>query len=126
MWCSKSSTWWCGYQNVVDTLVDNVFDWFQDLPTECIENWDTMKQSFEECYKITEDVQVLLFQLEHIKKEPLVSLWYFNARFNKLIKRIPATSAPTNDNNKFFYIISMPPNLGYQIRRENVSNFQVS
>ena len=35
----------------VDTLVDNVFDYFQELHIGCIRNWDTMKQRFEECYK---------------------------------------------------------------------------
>ena len=50
----------------------------------------------------------------------------FNARFNKLIKIIPTTSAPTNDSKNTFYIISMPPDLGYQIRRENVANLQAS
>lgn len=48
----------------------------------------------------------------------------FNARFNKVIKRILAMSAPKNDNKKNFYIISMPHSLGYQIRRENVVNLQ--
>ena len=50
----------------------------------------------------------------------------FNAKFNKLIKRIPATSTPTIDNQKTFYISSMPPELGYRIRRANVVNLQVA
>ena len=50
----------------------------------------------------------------------------FNARFNKLIKRIPTTSAPKNDNKKTFYIIYMPLELGYQIRRENVEKLQAA
>ena len=32
----------------------------------------------------------------------------FNARFNKLIKRIPTKSAPTNYKKKTFYLSSMP------------------
>jgi hypothetical protein len=32
----------------VDTLVDNVSDWFQDLPTRCITDWNDMKKKFEE------------------------------------------------------------------------------
>ena len=32
----------------VDTLVENGVDWFQDLPTKCITNLNTMKQRFEE------------------------------------------------------------------------------
>ena len=51
---------------------------------------------------------------------------YFNAKFNKLLKIILGTSAPTNDNRKTFYIILMPPDLGYQIRRENVANLQAA
>lgn len=68
----------------------------------------------------------MLLQLAHIKKEPSVSMRDFNAKFNKLIKRIPATSAPTNDNKKTFYISSMPLDLGYFIRRANVANVQAA
>ena len=50
----------------------------------------------------------------------------FNAKFNKLLKRIPTASAPTNDNKKTFYISSTPPDLGYQIRRANVANLQAA
>ena len=50
----------------------------------------------------------------------------FNGKFNKLIKTIPTTSAPIDDNKKTFYISSMSPNLGYQIKRENVANLQAS
>ena len=61
-----------------------------------------------------------------MKKEPSISMRDFNAKFNKLIKRIPATSAPIDDNKKTFYISSMPPNLGYKIKRENVVNLQAT
>jgi hypothetical protein len=50
----------------------------------------------------------------------------FNARFNKLMKRIPVASTPIVDNQKTFYISSMPPKIGYQIRRANVENLQVA
>jgi hypothetical protein len=43
----------------IDTLVDDVVDWFQDLPAGCITRWNDMKQRFEERYKSTEDAQVL-------------------------------------------------------------------
>ena len=50
----------------------------------------------------------------------------FNAKFNKLIKRIPTASTPTVDNQKTFYINSMPLELGYQIRRANVADLQTA
>jgi len=50
----------------------------------------------------------------------------FNAKFNKLIKRIPTASTPTVDNQKTFYINSMPPELSYQIRRANVADLQTA
>jgi hypothetical protein len=59
-------------------------------------------------------------------KEPYVSMRGFNARFNKLIKRIPTASAPTGKNKKTFYINSMPPDLGYKIRRENLENLEAT
>lgn len=65
----------------VDTIVDNVVDWFQDLPVGCIKDWNHMKQRFKECYKNIEDAQVLLLQLAQIKKEPSVSMRYFNVNF---------------------------------------------
>lgn len=51
---------------------------------------------------------------------------YFNARFNKLINRIPVASVPTNDNKKTFYISSMPFDLGYQIRRANIEKLEAA
>lgn len=111
----------------VNTLVDDVVDWFQDLPTSRITRWNDMKQRFEGRYnKRLEDAQVLLLQLAQIKKESSISMRDFNAKFNKLIKRIPATSAPIGDNQKTFYIGSMPPELGYQIRRANVAYLQAA
>ena len=70
-----------------------------------------MKQRFEERYKSTEDAQTLFLELAQIKKETSVSMKDFNAKFNKLLKRIHVVSAPTDDNKKTFYISSMPPNL---------------
>lgn len=85
-----------------------------------------MKQRFEGRYKSTEDAHVLLLQLAQIKKEPSIPMRDFNEKFNKLIKRIPATSAPIGDNQKTFYISSMPPELGYLLRRANVATLQVT
>lgn len=79
----------------LDTLVDNATDWFQDLPIGYIIDCDRMKQMFEECYKSTEDAQVFLLKLAQMKKEQYVSMRDFNARFNKLIKRIPTPITPT-------------------------------
>ena len=63
----------------VDTFVDNVANWFEDLPTGYIIDWNNMKQIFEGHYKSIGDAQVLLLQLTWIKKEPLVSMRDFNA-----------------------------------------------
>ncbi|KAH9326512.1 hypothetical protein KI387_006690, partial [Taxus chinensis] len=54
----------------VETLQDNVVDWFYHLPVGTITNWNTMTTQFEQRFKPAEDVHALLAQISHIKKEP--------------------------------------------------------
>ena len=50
----------------------------------------------------------------------------FIARFNKLVNLVPMESFPIANNQKIFFINSMPPDISFQIRRAHVLNLQAT
>lgn len=83
-----------------------------------------MKNQFEVHYKSIEDEHTLLTQLTQIKKEPSVPMREFIIKFNKLVNRILVARIPTIDNHKMLFIISMAPNISFQIRCVHLANIQ--
>ena len=75
--------------------------------------------TFETIFKTIEDEHVLLTQAKSIKKQPTMSMRDFAANFNKIVSRIPTTDRSTVNNLKTFFPSVMPPNINYDLRREN-------
>lgn len=46
----------------------------------------------------------------------------FNIKFNKMVRRIPATSMPIEDNKKQHYINAMPSDVSLHLRRQQLAN----
>lgn len=44
----------------------------------------------------------------------------FMAQFNKIVNKISATKRPTMENQKYFFVNSMPSNVSFHLRREKV------
>ncbi|KAH9305632.1 hypothetical protein KI387_010036, partial [Taxus chinensis] len=68
----------------VETLQDNVVDWFYHLPVGSITDWNTITTHFEQRFKHAEDVHALLAQISHIRKESHVPMREFVAKFNRM------------------------------------------
>lgn len=73
----------------VESLQENVVEWFYMLLASSITCWEDIKTIFEHIFKTTEEYQDLLVQLVKMKKEPMESMRYFVAKYDWLIISIP-------------------------------------
>lgn len=88
----------------IETLQGVVADWFYNLATRTIKNWDTLQTKFEEIFKPIEDAHTFVDQLKTMRKEPHEPMHEFVVKFNKLRTRILADAQPKNHNFKCFFI----------------------
>ncbi|KAH9310448.1 hypothetical protein KI387_025483, partial [Taxus chinensis] len=53
----------------LETLQGPAAEWFQHLPAGSITSWATLRDTFEDRYKPSEDAFTLLSRITHLKKE---------------------------------------------------------
>ncbi|KAH9298293.1 hypothetical protein KI387_029975, partial [Taxus chinensis] len=106
----------------IEILHDLASEWFYWLSPSPITNWVTMREQFLKRFKPSEDARTLITQLTQLKKEPSDNMRDFIARFQRILYKIPTSSTLSDENQKTFFINTLLPKVGYQLRRERPVN----
>ena len=80
-----------------------------------------MKNAFEDKFKAPKNECSLSHQLSQMIKEMHKPMREFDAKFNRLIQRIPATSRPNAENQKTFFVNGVPLDVSFHIIKDVVA-----
>jgi hypothetical protein len=106
------------------SLGGKVKDWFKNLPTASIRNFQQFMQVFLERWVIRGNVFLILEEYEHLKRKPGETVQQFSARFNKVYHAIPTNIRPPPGSAHLYYPDAFDPEMTFQLRERNTTSLE--
>jgi len=99
------------------TLQGSVGSWYFSLPSGSITSWATFQEQFLTKYGDDRSLATLINDLSNLRIEHREPIKEFNARFNKLLNKIPMDSKPSEKIRSEWYITALPANIAIFVDR---------
>lgn len=99
------------------TLQGSAGSWYFSLPSGSITDWDTCQEQFLTKYGDDRSLATLINDLSNLRIEHREPIKEFNARFNKLLNKIPTASKPSEQIRSEWYITALPANIAIFVDR---------
>lgn len=93
------------------TLQGLAGSWYFSLPSGSITSWATCQEQFLTKYGDDRSLATLINDLSNLRIEHREPIKEFNARFNKLLNKIPMASKPSEKIRSEWYITALPTNI---------------
>jgi hypothetical protein len=99
------------------TLQGSAGSWYFSLPSGSITSWNTCQEQFLTKYGDDRSLATLINDLSNLRIEHREPIKEFNARFNKLLNKIPTASKPSEQIRSEWYITALPANIAIFVDR---------
>lgn len=99
----------------MQSLIDDVRDWYRRLPNLYISSWHDFQRVFREKYGDHNDARLRLGEIITIQKNQNEMVIEFNARFIKVVSRIPRDMDPNDALSLAFYLKAFDLKFGYDL-----------
>ena len=99
------------------TLHGSAGSWYFSLPSGSITSWTIFQEQFLTKYGDDRSLATLINDLSNLRIEQREPIKEFNARFNKLLNKIPTDSKPSEQIRSEWYITALPANIAIFVDR---------
>ena len=99
------------------TLQGSPGSWYFSLPFSSITSWEIFQEKFLTKYGDDRSLATLINDLSNLRMEKKEPIKEFNARFNKLLNKIPTDSKPSEQIRSEWYITALPANMAIFVDR---------
>jgi len=99
------------------TLQGSAGSWYFSLPSGSITSWNTCQEQFLTKYGDDRSLATLINDLSNLRIEHREPIKEFNARFNKLLNKIPTASKPSEQIRSEWYITALPATIAIFVDR---------
>jgi len=103
-------------KSFMQSLVDEAKEWYKGLPDRSISSWDDFKRMFKEQYSDKTDPSFFVNEFTSITKGSNEQVANFNARFMKVLNKLPQDLRPNEPMCIVLYINAFDANTTYGLR----------
>jgi hypothetical protein len=106
------------------SLGGKVKNWFRNLPSASIRNFQQFMQVFLDRWVVRGNVFLILEEYEHLKRKPGETVHQFSARFNQAYHAILADIRPPPGSAHLHYPDAFDPEMTFQLRERNTASLE--
>ncbi|HEX4849980.1 MAG TPA: hypothetical protein VFV08_04190, partial [Puia sp.] len=103
-------------KSFMQSLIDEAREWYKNLPDRSISSWDDFKRMFKEQYGDKTDPSFFVNEFTSITKGSNEQVADFNARFTKVLNKLPHHMRPNEPMCIILYINAFDAKTAYGLR----------
>lgn len=108
----------------VESLVEDVAEWFQNLKEGCITGWNDLKVKFLGRFQLVVDTYKLLLNFFQIQMKKDESMKDFVDRFNRCVGKIPQACQPNESKQLCVFIAALQTEIKFLLICKKLQNLE--